>query len=209
MSGHGGGWANPGPAGLVALAMACFIFFAIQTGQVTGAAIGLMGIWLLGGFVVQVIVGVLEILEGNTTGGNVFTYFSAFFMLVTGLELIFKYFAAVNGWELDTRVDGWAWLALSSALTLWAPAYFKSPKTLLAVVLALLPALWIVTFTDMGVWPRTMVPIAGWSLFVAGWFGLYTSAAVILNTAYGRTILPTGAPLVKPQPSPHGSAKVA
>ncbi|MCL6639129.1 MAG: GPR1/FUN34/YaaH family transporter [Firmicutes bacterium] len=200
MSGHGGGWANPGPAGLVALAMACFIFFAIQTGQVTGAAIGLMGIWLLGGFVVQVIVGVLEILEGNTTGGNVFTYFSAFFMLVTGLELIFKFFAGVNGWKIDARVDGWAWLALSSALTLWTPAYFKSPKSLLGVVLALLPALWIVTFTDMGVWPRTLVPISGWCLFIAGWLGLYTGAAVILNTAFGRTILPTGAPIVKPQP---------
>ena len=208
MSGHGGGWANPAPAGLVALAMACFIFFAIQTGQVTGAAIGLMGIWLLGGFVVQVIVGVLEILEGNSTGGNVFTYFSAFFMLVTGLELIFKFFAGVNGWKIDARVDGWAWLALSSALTLWTPAYFKSPKSLLAIVLSLLPAIWIVTFTDMGIWPKTLVPIAGWFLFIAGWFGLYTGAAVILNTAYGRTILPMGKPLVNPTPAP-GSSKAA
>lgn len=197
MSGHGNGWANPGPAGLVALAMACFIFFAIQTGKVTGAAIALMGIWLIGGFIVQVIVGVMELLEGNTTGGNVFTYFSAFFMFVTGIELIFKYFAGINGWQIDARVDGWAWLALSTALTLWTPAYFKSPKSLLAIVLALLPAVWIVTFTDMGVWPKTLVPVAGWCLFTAGWFGLYTGAAVILNTAYGKTILPTGKPFIQ------------
>lgn len=197
MSGHGKGWANPAPAGLVALAMACFVFFAIQTGHITGAAIGLMGIWLLGGFVVQVIVGVLEVLEGNITGGNVFTFFSAFFMLVTGLGLIFKFFAGVHGWQIDTRVDGYAWLALSSALTLWTPAYLKSHKSLLMVVLMLLPAIWIVTFTDMGVWPKTLVPIAGWFLFAAGWFGLYTGAAIILNTAFGKTVLPTGAPIIK------------
>lgn len=202
MSAHGGGFANPGPAGLVALAMACFVFFALLTGQTTPACLGLMGIWLLGGFVVQVIVGIIEILSGNTTGGNVFTFFSAFFMLVTGLELIFKFFAIQNGWKIDARVDGWAWLALSSALTLWTPAYFKSPKSLLMVVLLILPALWIVTFTDMGVWPKTLSPIAGWFLFAAGWLGLYTSAAVILNTAFGRTILPMGAPLIKPQPVP-------
>ena len=200
MSGHGGGWANPGPAGLVALAMACFIFFAVQTGQVTAGAVPIMGIWLLGGLVVQVIVGVIELREGNTTGGNVFTFFSAFFMMVTGLDLFFKFFAATNGWKIDARVDGWAWLALTTALTVWTPAYFKSPKSLCAVVVLLLPALWIVTFTDMGVWPRTLVPIAGWFLFAAGWFGLYTGSAVVLNTAYGRTILPMGAPLIRPQP---------
>lgn len=197
MSGHGGGWANPGPAGLVALAMACFTFFAIQTGRISGDAIGLMGVWLLGGFVVQVIVGVIELKEGNTTGGNVFTFFSAFFMLVTGLNLIFKYYCLQHGWKFDARVDGWAWLALSTALTLWTPAYFKSPKSLMMIVILLIPAVWIVTFTDMGVWPKTLVPVSGWFLFAAGWFGLYTGSAVILNTAFGKVILPTGKPLIK------------
>ncbi len=150
---------------------------------------------------VQICVGLIELKDGNTTGGNVFTFFSAFFMLVTGLNLIFKYFAAKNGWKIDARVDGWAWLALSSALTLWTPAYFKSPKSLMMIVVLLLPALWIVTFTDLGVWPKTLSPIAGWFLFAAGWFGLYTGAAVVLNTAYGRTILPTGAPIVKDNPA--------
>jgi succinate-acetate transporter protein len=202
MSGQGGhSFANPGPAGLVALAMACFTFFAVFTGKITHDAIGLMGVWLLGGFVVQICVGLIELKDGNTTGGNVFTFFSAFFMLVTGLNLIFKYFAAKNGWKIDARVDGWAWLALSSALTLWTPAYFKSPKSLMMIVVLLLPALWIVTFTDLGVWPKTLSPIAGWFLFAAGWFGLYTGAAVVLNTAYGRTILPTGAPFVKDNPA--------
>lgn len=199
MSEHSGGWASPAPAGLVALAMACFVFFALLTGKTTSASIGLMGLWLLGGFVVQIIVGVMELLEGNTTGGNVFTFFSAFFMLVTGLELIFKFFAGINGWKIDAHVDGWGWLALTVALTLWTPAYLKSAKSMFCLVISLLPALWIITFMDMGVWPHSFSPIAGWLLLIGGCIALYTSAAIILNTAFSRTILPMGTPLSKPQ----------
>jgi len=206
MSEHENDWANPGPAGLTALAMACFIFFALLTGRTTAQGIGLMGIWLLGGFVIQIICGVMELLKGNTTGGNVFTFFSAFFMLATGLELIFKFFAVINGWKIDAHVDGWAWLALTLSLTLWTPAYFKSAKTMLLVVLLVLPALWIITFTDMGVWPKTLSPIAGWFLFVAGLTAIYTGAAIVLNTAFGRVILPIGAPLIKPQGSSNAKA---
>lgn len=190
-----GGWANPAPAGLVALAVACFVFMAIQLGYVKSSASGLLGIWLIGGFVVQVIVGVIELREGNSTAGNVFTYFSAYFMLAVGLGLIFKFLAQANGWEVDTRIDGWAWLPLSAGLTLWTPAYFKSPKTLLAVVVCLLPALWVVTFTDMGVWSKDVLPVSAWFLCASGSFALYTSAAMVINTAYGRAIVPTGKPL--------------
>jgi hypothetical protein len=88
------GWANPTPAGLVALAIACFGFFALLTGLVTPAASPLLGCWLLGGFVVQVVVGIIDLKGGNTTGGNTFIFFSAFFMLVSGGEMIFKFFMA-------------------------------------------------------------------------------------------------------------------
>ena len=54
-------WANPTPAGLVALAVACFGFFAILSGRVTHDAMPLLGAWLLGGFVVQFIVALLDL----------------------------------------------------------------------------------------------------------------------------------------------------
>lgn len=206
MSNHGHSFANPGPAGLVALAMACFTFYAVHTGKVEHTAIPLLGIWLIGGFVVQIAVGIIELKDGNIVGGNVFTFFSAFFMLVTGLELIFKFFASVNGWKIDARIDGWAWLPLAIALLTWTPGYFKSPLSLLAVVLALDVAVPTVAFMDMGVWPKSMSIVSGNFLLLAGIFGLYTAAGVVLNTAYGRTIIPMGSPLVKPKPAPPVSA---
>lgn len=41
---HPGGWANPSPAGLVALAVATFGFWAVLTEQVTPAAAPYLGI---------------------------------------------------------------------------------------------------------------------------------------------------------------------
>ena len=178
------------------MAMACFIFYAYLTGRVDQSAYILMGIWLLGGFVIQVVVGVLELLSGNKTGGNIFLFFSAFFMLVTGLEMIFNYFAAMNGWVTDPRLSGWAWLPLAATLLLWTPAYFKSPLSLLLVVLSLDIAVPLVALMDLQVVTGAWAPmVAGYALLIAGMLGLYTAAALVLNNAYQRVMLPMGTPL--------------
>lgn len=179
-----------------------FHFFAVHTGQVDSSAIPLLGLWLIGGLVVQIIVGVMELQHGNVLGGNIFTFFAAFFMLVTGMELIFKYFAAMNGWVLDIRIDGWAWLSLAIALLLFTPGYFKSPLSLLAIVLSLNVAVPLVALMDLHVLPASLHMVSGPFLLLAGIFGLYTAAAVVLNTVFEKVILPTGKPLISSEPAP-------
>jgi succinate-acetate transporter protein len=191
------GWANPSPAGLVALAMACFTFFALLTGKVEHTAIPLLGCWLIGGFVVQLIVGLIELREGNSTGGNVFAFFAAFFMLVGGLEFMVKYFAAIHGWPLDARIDGWAWLTLAIALITWTPAYFKAPLFLCLAVVCLDVAVPIICLMDLQVLAPTAAPIAGYFLAVTAILGLYIAAAIITNTAYNRQVIPMPGPIVK------------
>ncbi len=44
---------SPGPAGLGALAVACFGFGAVFTGKVTLGGLPLLAAWLIGGGVVQ------------------------------------------------------------------------------------------------------------------------------------------------------------
>ena len=182
MSGNKG-WANPAPAGLVALAMACFTFYAVLTGKVDHSCIPLLGCWLIGGFVIQLVVGIMELLEGNSTGGNVFLFFSAFFMLVGGMEFFVKFLAHSNSWTMDARIDGWAWLSLAIALLLWTPAYFKAPLVLTLIVLALDVAVPLIAFMDMGVIAKaTWAPIAGYFLMISGLLALYLSGAIIVNT---------------------------
>lgn len=110
-------WANPMPAGLTALTIAVFIFYGMFTGKVTGSAIAIGGIWLICGFFVQIVVGIIELKEGSVVGGNTFTWFSGYFMLATGLVWIFEYFAAINGWKFDSHITGYTWLAIT--IILW------------------------------------------------------------------------------------------
>ena len=192
------GWANPGPAGLVALAVACFGFYALLSGTVKGTAVPVLGIWLLGGFVVQISVALIELKNGHVTGGNVFLFFSSFLMLVGGMEFIFKFFAAINGWKVDFTMDGWLWLPLFISLVLWTPAYLKESSALMSIVVILVDiTVFFVTFMDMGVLNHSYAITASYFVVVAGCGALYVAAAGVLNTAFGKTILPMPGPILK------------
>ena len=135
------GWANPTPAGLVALTVACFCFFALLCGMVEKSAMPLLGCFLIGGFVIQIVVAILDLKGGNTSGGNTFLYFSAYFMFVSGVEMFLEYYSS----GLDTRIDGWAWMAL----------------------------------------------------LLCGIIGIYLSAALVVNTTYGREVFKNPKPFYK------------
>ncbi len=111
--------------------------------------------------------------------------------------MLIKYYGATKGLQIDARIDGWAWLPLAIALTAWTPAYLKSPLTMFLAVVALDPALFMISFMDMGILAKTWSPIAANLLLIGGSLGLYTATAMILNTAFGKQILPTGGPLIK------------
>lgn len=183
-------WSNPTPAGLVALSVACFCFFALLNGFIEPSAMLLVGCWLLGGFVVQLIVGLLDLKGGNYAGGNTFLFFSAFFMLVGGMEMFLKYKAIAAGTPLDTSIDGYAWLALTLVVYLWTPAFFKSFNLLSLVVLALDAALPFIALIDLGILPKSLSFIPAYALLISGLIAIYLSAALVVNTTYGKKIYP-------------------
>ena len=183
-------WSNPTPAGLVALAVACACFFGLLTGKVEPSAMPLIGCWLIGGFVVQLVVGLLDLKSGNSAGGNTFLFFSAFFMLVGGIEMFLKYNAIELG-GLDTRIDGYSWAILTLALWLWSPAFFKNFGLLSIIVVLLDIALPIITLLDLQIVSGAVYSnIAAYSLLFAGIVGVYLSAAIVVNTAYGKIVYP-------------------
>ncbi len=190
-------WANPTPAGLVALAVACFVFFALLTGKVEKSALPLLGCFLIGGFFIQLVVALLDLKSGNLAGGNTFLYFSSYFMLVSGGEAFLKYFAA----GLDTRIDGWAWLALMLVVLLWTPAFYKSPAILFAIVAVLNIAVPCIALSDLKIFDaavsKALSQVAGHALLVCGILGIYLSAALVVNGTYGKTVFPNPKPFYK------------
>jgi succinate-acetate transporter protein len=183
-------WANPTPAGLVALAVACACFFALLTGKVGTSAMPLIGCWLLGGFVVQIVVALLDLKGGNNTGGNTFLFFSAFFMLTSGLEMFHKFDALVGGAPLDSRIDGYAWAALTLVVWLWTPAFFTKFSLLSVIVVLLDIALPFIALTDLGVLGKSFSHVAAWTLLAAAAVAVYLCAAIVVNTAFKKTVYP-------------------
>jgi len=183
-------WANPPPAGLVSFAVACFGFFATLTGKVEASASVLLGIWLLGGFIIQIIVALLDLKSGNIAGGNTFLFFSGFFMFVGGTGMITKFFFAMKGIPIDTRIDGWAWIVLTVVLILWTPSFFKGPLTLAIIIIITNLASPFITLIDLKILPHDFAFIPGYILLIAGIIAIYLSTALVINGTYGRTILP-------------------
>ena len=183
-------WANPTAAGLVALAVACVCFFAMLTGQVGTNALPLIGCWLFGGFVIQLVVALLDLKGGNHAGGNTFLFFSAFFMLVGALEMLLKYNGIMAGTPLDGRVDGYAWSILTIVVLLWTPAFFAKFSLLSVVVVLLDVALPFIALTDLTLLPKVYANISAWALLLAGLVAVYLAAATVVNNACGRVVYP-------------------
>lgn len=187
-------WASPAPAGLTALAVACFTYFAVLTGKVPNTTHPLLGCWLLGGFVIQIVVALLELKENQLLGGNVFLFFSAYFMLVGALEFLVKASDTFAAAAPTSEIDGWAWLVLLLTLLLWTPAYLKTSSFVMGLTIIVLDVgVLFVTIRDLGVISAELgSPIAGYAMGIVGLLGIYHAAAIELNNAWGKTVLPLG-----------------
>lgn len=191
-------FATPAPAGLAALSVACFGFGAAMFGKVAVEGLPLLACWLIGGFVVQILVAYIELKDHNVVGGNLFLFFSAFFMLTTALSLISKFMMITFGMKPAIMVEGWCWVAGASYVTLITPAYAKSTSLMFAMVLVFNIILWSIVGMDSGWYgdPAILKPLCGWLLVACGFGSVYMSAAVLVNTAYGKVIFPIPKPLI-------------
>jgi len=190
-------FANPGPAGLGGLAVACFCFFALLNGYVGHGAGGILAFWLMGAAVVQLAAGFIELKDHNLLGGNLMTFFGAFFCVTGAASFLGKTLYAANGIEVDARIDGWAWIACAVFITVLLPCYLKANKVFFwTVVLADLAVL-MIGLIDLKIGMGFLAPIAGWLLLGVGFGAFANIAAMVINPTYGKEIVKLGAPYSK------------
>lgn len=200
MNTHEHSFITPGPAGLAALAVACYGFGAVFTGKVGLGGLPLLAAWLVGGGIVQYTVAVIELKDKNLTGGNVFLFFSAFFMFAAALSTMAKFLMLTGSFgEVQplTVVEGYCWAAGAAFLTIVTPAYLKAPTPLCLIVLIVDVVLWLIVGLDLEMLDASFKPMVGYLLFVAGSIALYLAGAIVNNQVYGKTIMPTFGTLMK------------
>lgn len=191
-------WGKTEPADLLAIAITTFGFFALLTGKVAEGAMIIFAGWMFGGFILQLVAAILNVLRGNEPGSNLGLVFSCYLMLVGSISFTIKYFASINNWPIDASIEGYMWIPIWFALWFWTPAYLKvTPFTFNLVVLGLDVAIPLISLSILGAWGGAAMAIVPWAFLVTGLAAIWTGAAILLGGAFKRPVLPVGSPLIK------------
>jgi succinate-acetate transporter protein len=183
------GWmpADPAPLGLAAFALTTFVLSMFNAGLVSKAGEPVvLGLALGYGGIAQILAGMWEFRTGNTFGAVAFTSFGAFWL---------SYWALVTFFVGDIPA---AHVAASVGLYLIAWAIFTtymfvaSLRTNAAVAVVFL--LLAVTFFLLGIGNANesngMVEAGGWFGLATAAAAWYASFAAVVNSTFGRTVLP-------------------
>jgi len=134
----------------------------------------------------QVIAGVLEFLQGNTFGGTASLGYGSFWL---SYALIVQFLHA----GVSPLLMGWYFFLWGVfTLYMWV-ASLRSSRALQTVFLLL----WIVYFLLAGSdWTASSLlrTLSGYVGLLTALSALYLSAAIVINDAHGRSVLPVGEP---------------
>jgi hypothetical protein len=183
--------ADPGPLGLNCFALTTFLLSLVNAGIIDKAAAG--HVWLTSALIfggaAQVLAGLWEYRTRNIFGATAFISYGGFWVSL-GLIPVF----VTRGLIPDTDVT----LLLAWFLTAWTIFTFymwvgsmKTNRALFTVFTLLLITFILLDIGHFGYPDFTMIGgFVGIATAISAW---YTSAAGIINTVWGRKLLPVGA----------------
>jgi succinate-acetate transporter protein len=178
--------ADPGPLGLAGFAMTTFVLSMFNSNLVDEKGVPVvLGLALAYGGIVQLIAGLWEFRTGNTFGAVAFCSYGAFWLSFWALEVFY-------GKEIGGNVNH------ALAVYLWAWAIFTAYMTVAALrvsgavllVLVLLTATFILLAIGTGGGNATVKHWGGYVGLATAAAAWYASFAVVMNSTFGRTILP-------------------
>jgi hypothetical protein len=196
---EGKGWvpANPAPLGLAGFGITTFVLSMMNSNLVSfdKNLPVVLGMAIAYGGLAQLLAGLWEFRTGNTFGAVAFTSYGAFW-------ISFYFLVQVQLPELAKGGDAgnaiglylWAWGIFTVMMFLCS---FRGPKAVSVVLLLL-----ALTFIFLGIGnsgaSNNTIHIGGFIGLATAAAALYTSAALILESTYGRVVLPYGAPAPVP-----------
>jgi uncharacterized protein len=187
--------ADPGPLGLAAFALTTFVlsFFNAGLAPASGEPI-VFGLAFAYGGLAQLLAGMWEFRTGNTFGAVAFTSYGAFWLSFFAFALWFEKL-------LPGKDPGVAGHAVGLYLIAWgiftAYMFIASLRTTAAVALVFL--LLTITFVVLGIGNvganADVIKAGGYIGIVTAIAAWYASFAVVVNSTFGRTVMPV-VPLV-------------
>lgn len=185
------GIADPAPLGLAAFALTTFLLSLFNAGLLNEAGEPVVfSLALFYGGLGQFAAGMWEFKNKNTFGATAFTSYGAFWLAFWGLEHF--YADKIPAAQLEVGV-GWFLIAWGIFTAYMWIGSFKVNTAVMIVFLLLTTTFFLLGLGDLlGATGIGMIGgYVGIATAIAAW---YASAAVVINTNFGRTVLPVGAP---------------
>jgi succinate-acetate transporter protein len=186
---NSGGWkpADPGPLGLAGFALTTFVLSMFNAGLVSKAGEPVvLGLALAYGGIAQFAAGMWEFRTGNTFGAVAFTSFGAFWVSFWALVTFFA-------GEIPAEHAG---AAIGLYLIAWGifTAYMFVASLRTTAAIALVFILLAITFFLLGIGNANesegMIEIGGWAGLLTAAAAWYASFAAVVNSTFGRAVLP-------------------
>lgn len=185
----GVGWkpADPAPLGLAGFAMTTFVLSMFNANVVSEKGLPVvLGLALAYGGVVQLVAGIWEFRNGNTFGAVAFCSYGGFWLSFWAIEVFYAKDIGGNvGHAIGLYL--WAWAIFTAYMTV--AALRVNGAVLLVFVLLTATYILLAIGNDGG--NATVVHWGGYLGIATAAAAWYASFAVVTNSTFKRTILPT------------------
>ncbi|MDD4802206.1 MAG: acetate uptake transporter [Syntrophomonas sp.] len=185
--------ANPSPLGLLGLAMVTLVASTQKLGITSGVAYIIPWAIFLGASA-QFIAGMMDFKHNNTFGATAFCGYG-FFWFAVGMTWWMQTTGTIGkGADFDLHQLGFAFLGYF-IFTMYMTVGAMGANKVLFIIFALIDLLFLGLFmSTLGWGGEFWHELAAYSEMGIAIFSFYGSAATVLNTHYGYTVLPIGAP---------------
>jgi len=181
--------ANPAALGLGGFALSTFVLNLVNAEIVSAASLGIvMPVAFFYGGLAQFLAGMWEVRRGDTFGATCFSSFGAFWMGLAAF--FFLRLAGVAGFVEVPPAGVAIILGAWGLFTAYAMvASLKLPRAVTWVFITLTILFGLLT---AGQFNPLVHRIAGYEGLVCALIAWYASAAILINSTHGRTVLPLG-----------------
>ena len=173
--------ANPAALGLGGFALTTFLLSMVNAGLIAPESIGMvLPMGLFYGGLAQLLAGMWEFKSGNTFGATCFSSFGAFWIGLATMVLLegAGVIAAVPPAGLTVFLIAWGIFTLYATV-----ASFKISKGLVSVFVPFF-------LLAAGEYSHGCKVTGGWFGLITAATAWYCSAAILINEAFGREVLP-------------------
>jgi len=188
------GMANPAPWAVTAFATTSFMIGMYQTHLLNNAGISIVlpAAFFFGGLV-QIIVAIMEFTRGNLFAGAVFGTYGPFWVILGAFNTL--YAAGVPPVALNDATS--LFLAVFAVISFYLAIASLRTDLVLTVIIWLIFVGLVVLSIGAGANNVDITEAGGWIVLVFAVLAWYHAAGDIIESTFGRKILPFGPPPVK------------